>query len=158
VVHLTTILWQNGHIGLYSCQLHFSKYFYLGCIQSRRAALSKGGSVLSPLSGLSGLSALLWLAVAPVLVKMRGLATLSAPPNLISNPLSPLTFHRLSSQLSRPASSRQLPAHQLPAYSLAGNSLAGKVFSDNSQTLTISIYGIACNRVDTRISLSHWSR
>jgi hypothetical protein len=56
-------------------QLHFSKYFYCGCIQHKARALNTLGSVCALLSGLSGMSVLLWLAVAPVLVKVRGLAT-----------------------------------------------------------------------------------
>jgi hypothetical protein len=62
----------------YTSQLHFSKYFYCGCIQSTAQALSMGGSVCPHLSALSGMSNLIWLAVAPVLVKIGGLALLSA--------------------------------------------------------------------------------
>ena len=52
------------------------------------------GSVCALLSGLSGMSALLWLAVAPVLVKLRGLPPLSAAYSLtIPPPKLPNTYN-----------------------------------------------------------------
>jgi hypothetical protein len=63
----------------YTSQLHFSKYFYLGCYDAGSPQLINGGSVCPHLSALSGMSDLIWLAGAPVLVKMRGLAPISAP-------------------------------------------------------------------------------
>jgi len=52
VVQITTILGQNGHIGLYNCQLHFSKYFYLGCIQYTARDLCMPGSVYCGVAGV----------------------------------------------------------------------------------------------------------